>query len=71
MPTPIAKKTISGMNLYGSLNWLVKAAVTGCDKSMPMIKTIIESACATFFRKANNPTVSGNKNAKTSPSYRN
>jgi len=45
MPVPIAKKTISGINLYGAIMKEENPWIRGDDKSMPNIKNIIESAC--------------------------
>ena len=45
MPVPIAKKTINGINLYGTIMKEENPQIKGDDKSMPNIKNIIESAC--------------------------
>ena len=60
------------MNLYGSLDTSVKAAVNGCDKIAPIIKNKIELACTIFFLEAiPSPMVKGNNRIQISPSNRN
>jgi len=44
IPTPIEKKTINGMNLYGWFVRSVKPVRSGAEKRMPAIKIKIESA---------------------------
>ena len=43
-PTPTAKNTTNGTNLYGWFVWFVKPVSIGAINSMPDINTIIDSA---------------------------
>ena len=43
MPVPIAKNTINGINLYGTIMKEENPWIKGDDKRMPNIKNIIES----------------------------
>jgi len=68
-PTPIAKKTINGIQRYGWILNSVNPATIGTDKRIPAINTIIDSASFIPFRDLkNNPKTSGSKNIKTKPS---
>ena len=72
MPTPIAKNTISVMNLYGLLVNSVTPGKIGANKIMPKIKTNIESAVATPFLEAiKSRMVRGNRKMTINPSKRN
>lgn len=68
-PTPIAKKTMRGTNRYGWFVISVKPAKRGADKSTPVIKTMMESACSIpLLDVRNSPIMRGSKNTKTNPS---
>jgi len=68
-PTPIAKNTINGRNLYGWFVCGVNPVSIGDINSIPDMNTIIDSPCfIPFLDTMNNPTISGIVNSITSPS---
>ncbi len=69
VPIPIAKKTKSGMYLYGWEVIDVRLVNNGTIKSIPKIIINIESACIIpLLDTRYNPTTSGKSNVKTKPS---
>ena len=62
IPTPTAKNTIIGMNLYGWFVWSVIPVRNGALSNTPAISMEMLFACLLFFDITNNPKTNGIKN---------
>ena len=69
IPTPMAKNTTSGINLYAVFVIIETPGRIDADKSTPMIKNINESACLIpCLEDTNNQTVTGSRKIKINTS---